>query len=496
MRRMRRNLGTGYVFALVQVLSTIGATPVLLHGLGPKRYGVWVISNALVSYLELFEIGFGNTVTTQLAQLRGARNWDRHRRAAASYFFVLLGLGVVAMVVGGGMAVFLPYLLHVKGLLLVQARYTVLLLMAAMAVSIPGDMFGSVLIAHQRFDLLNGTLTGSAILQAGVWIAVVARGGGLVELGVATAATSLLGQISRFVLAKHAVPMLELSPSLFDRELVKEATKLSRWFVLGQTSTVMVARVDVFLTGIVVGVPAAGAYSVGRRLATGVERLAQPAAQLILPRAAQLSGAGDLPGLRQVTLRATRVMVGITVPLSLLLIVLARPTVHAWVGSSAPGAALVVMLLAAAMVVKAPLSAAHPALIGSGNLKVPVLATVAEGLLNLGLSILLGTLYGLEGIAMAALLAAAIAYGAVFLPFAWKILGRNVISCAAVSMLRTLPAAITGGVAGYAVSRAAPGLLGLAAAGAALAAVYGAVFVVTGFDAQDRVAALRWLRNR
>ena len=493
---MRRNLGTGYIFALVQVLSTIGATPVLLHGLGPKRYGVWVIANALVSYLELFEIGFGNTVTTQLAQLRGAKEWDRHRRAAASYFFVLLGLGAVAMMVGGGMAIFLPYLLHVKGMLLLQARYTVLLLMAAMAVSIPGDMFGSVLIAHQRFDLLNGTLTVSAILQAGVWIAVVAQGGGLVELGIATATISLLGQILRFVLAKHAVPILKLSPKLFDRQLVKDATKVSRWFVLGQTSTVMVARVDVFLAGIVVGVPAAGAYSVGRRLATGVERLAQPAAQLILPRAAQLSGAGDLVGLRRVTLRATQVMVGLTVPLSLLLIVLAQPTVHAWVGSSAPGAAFVVMLLAAAMVVKAPLSAAHPTLIGSGNFKVPVVATVAEGLLNLGLSILLGTLYGLDGIAMAALLAAVIAYGTVFLPFAWTILGRQVIFFAAVSMLRTLPASITGGAAGYVVSRAVPGLFGLAAASAALVVAYAAVFVVTGFNRVDRAAALQWLRNR
>ncbi|MDA8391516.1 MAG: oligosaccharide flippase family protein [Actinomycetota bacterium] len=493
---MRRNLGTGYVFAAVQVMSTVGATPVLLHGLGARRYGVWVICNALVSYLELFEVGFGNTVTTQLAQLRGAGDWDRHRRAAASYFFVLLALGAVAMLIGGVMALLLPYLLHVKGALLLHARYTVLLLMAAMAVSIPGDMFGSTLIAHQRFDLLNGTLTATAIVQTVVWVAVVVDGGGLVYLGLATAVTSLLGQLSRFVLAKRAVPILQISPRLFDRQLVRDATKISRWFVLGQTSTVMVSRIDVFLTGIVVGVPAAGAYSVGKRLATGVERLAQPAAQLILPRAAQLSGAGDIEGLRRVTLRATRVMVGLTVPLSLLLIVLARPAVHAWVGTSAPGAAFVVMLLAGAMVVKAPLSAAHPSLIGSGKIRVPVAATVAEALLNLGLSVLLGTLYGLDGIAMAALLAAAVAYGTVFLPFVWKVLGRRVVVHAAASMLRTVPASVVAGFCGYAVSRTWPGLAGLAAAGTALGVVYLAVFAVTGFSRADRAAALDWLRHR
>lgn len=491
----KRNVAVGYAYTATQVLFTLLTTPLLLGGLGVERYGVWVICNALVGYLELFELGFGHTVTTQLATYWGARDYERHRRGASTFLIVLAILGAVGMGVAVLMSTQLSVMVHVHGLLLAQARSTFLILAGAIALSIPLDMFGSILIAHQRLDMLDASLTVSAILQAAAWVGVLALGGGLVMLGVSTLCVSLVGQISRYVLARRAVPNLRLSLTAFDSKLVKEASKFSRWFVLGGVSAVVTEKIDVFLAGLVVNVPAAGAYSVAQRLSLGGSRLTRPATQLILPRAATLTGAEDEQGVRRVGVMSARVLVAITLPIALLLMVEASLAVHLWVGSSAAGAPTVLVFLAATMAFKAPLLALGYVMLGMGMkaLRVTVLTNVTEGSVNLVLSIVLGNYMGLKGIAMASLIAAVASNLIVLLPGARRILGRQFMRSVGWNVLRVVPVGLAAAGAGLAVQQLhLQPLVALVLSSAALVATYVVGIVLAGVSRKERHAILSW----
>ncbi len=495
--RTRRNLAFGYAYTITQTVSTFVTTPVLLAALGAERYGVWVICNALVSYLELMELGFGNTMTTSLGRFWGAGDKENHNRAASSFLILLSLLGLVGFVVAVGVSPVLGVMVNVHGSLLSQAKITFLLLAAALSASIPLDLFGSVLIAHQRFDMLDSSLGLTVVAQAIGWVVVALAGGGLVDLGLVSAVASVSGQASRYFLARRAVPELRISARLFDRTFVKGATKISRWFIIGETSAVLVQRVDVFLTGLVVGVPAAGTYAVGQRLVQGGQRLIMPASQLLLPRASQLSGAGDAKGLEKVALLSSRALVGMTLPVAVLLMVEAHPLIHLWVGARAPGAATVVILLAAVLVVKAPFSAVPGLMMGTGAVRSVVFATLVEGVANVAGTVLLGFYFGIGGVALASVVAATAATTAVLAPRSARLFGRHFFAVSVGAFLRCLPASLVAAAGGLGVlwltgSGAAP----LVGSMVAVGLLYVPLFWLLAMDSEERESVLGRLPGR
>ena len=74
-------------------------------------------------------------------------------------------------------------------------------------------------------------------------------------------------------------------------------------------------------------------YAVGQKLAALVSRFTGPISVIFFPHASAMSAAGDRDGLRKTFLTGTRIVIAIALPLTIGLIVLARPLLHLWVGS-------------------------------------------------------------------------------------------------------------------------------------------------------------------
>jgi O-antigen/teichoic acid export membrane protein len=93
-------------------LSALVLTPVLLHHLGRTTYGLWVVAGGAVAYLELFELGFGGATTKLIAEDASVRP-EQAVRTLNTTFFVLVPLGLIALVAGVGLAFALPHIVHV-----------------------------------------------------------------------------------------------------------------------------------------------------------------------------------------------------------------------------------------------------------------------------------------------------------------------------------------------------------------------------------------------
>ena len=204
---------SNYAAAAVLMAAAFVTTPILTRHLGPERYGIWVLVGATIAYVELLDLGFGGAVVSAVARVSAADDQDGLERTLNSAFFLLLGLGVVALMAAILAAVILPIAMHLSGSLESTTQALLLLLGFAMAVSVPMDTFGCGLVALQRYDLLNATLIVVAICEAVAWTLVLVNGGGLLALGIVTVVISLLGQGSRYVLLRRLIPGLSLSLS-------------------------------------------------------------------------------------------------------------------------------------------------------------------------------------------------------------------------------------------------------------------------------------------
>ena len=233
--RFARNAVSNYAFTGVLVVVALVTTPILTHHLGAQEYGVWILVGSVITYAQLLDLGLGGAVVSAVARLSAEGDDDGLERTLNSSFFVLAGLGVVALVLCGVAARFLPSAIHLHQPLAGTTRDLLLLLGVDVAVSIPMDTFGCGLVALQRYDLLNATLIAVAVTQAVAWTIVLVSGGGLLLLGVVTVVISLVGQGIRFVLLRRLLPALSLSAGRVDRALMRSLASPAGWYALGDS---------------------------------------------------------------------------------------------------------------------------------------------------------------------------------------------------------------------------------------------------------------------
>jgi O-antigen/teichoic acid export membrane protein len=503
--RFGRNTVSSIVLSIVFLVVAVVTTPLLTHHLGHERYGIWVLVASIVQYLELLEVGFAGATVTYIARQFAAGDDPALERTLNTSLFALTGLGVVALGVAFGIAAVLPQLVHVSHGLVGQTRALVVLLGLDIAVSVPMDTFGGGLVALQRFDLLNTTLITVAIARAVAWTIVLLLGGGLVLLGVVTVLLGLVGQFARLVLLRRLLPNLSIRPRLFDRATLKTLARPAGWFAVGSSAESFRDYAVVLVLGIVRNAAAAGVYSVGQNLATFGFKVQGPATQQFFPHAAALVGRADRARLRDATITGSRIATGATIPFCLVVAVFARPALIAWVGPSFTGATVAAVLLACAYALDSLATMPRQVLRGSGEQRIPALASLAAAVVEVGLAAVLSIEFGLTGVAEAVLIGVVL-FELGSTPLICRKLGLGARELFAPLVKTHLPPILIAGAVGVYLSTGSvanfvathgrfPDIGVLAVAALAVLAVYVAIFAFTGLDQDERGRVIAWFRR-
>jgi O-antigen/teichoic acid export membrane protein len=499
-RRFRRNVSTGYLKTGSSALITLVMTPVLIAGLGTEAFGIWIVIGSLALYREILQFGFSTATPKYVAEYAALDDQERLRSSIATAFWMLAIPGALALLLGLVIAATFPHLFHVSPDLEGPAQLLVLIIAVDFALAIPSDAFSGVLVGLQRYDLMNTTLISINVAQAVSWGVVILAGGGLVPLGAATVAISLVGQLWRYRIARRLVPGLSISPRSVHRQLVRPFTGLSIWYALQNVATIILNRIDTIVVGLVLGVTAAGIYAVGQKLTLAIAQLMTPVSTVFFPHSSELAARRDTAGLRGSLLTGTRILLLVALPLALTMAILAGPLIDAWVGSGFSGAVPVVAFLAGAVSIWATCETGIVILEGAGKVRGPALIRSGEAALNFALSLTLAHLIGLKGVALGTLLAAAAANLFILVPYMCKEFGLELRRLSGSLLAAHAPPAATALAIGWLVTRADPTTVpALAAAAAAIVGGYLAVFAVTGVDRGERqalIARLRALRSR
>jgi O-antigen/teichoic acid export membrane protein len=504
----RRNVITSYAGAISIAAVSFLITPVLTHDLGITRYGVWALLGSLIPFLEILELGFASATVAFVSRHLELEDDDLVTSTLNTSFLCLSVLGIVAFAGVMVFAYFLPHIIpSIPKSLVGQAQFLLLLLAFDMALSIPMDTFGGAISALQRFDLLNYSLMAVTFSQAIAWVIVLSLHGGLVALGIVTVAISLVGQVSRLVIAHRLLPWFRLSLRRFDRAIFKTFTAATGWYSLAQVAQAVIGLSDVLIVGAAAGVSSAAVYAVAQRLAPLPARVVQPRSALLFTKSGQLAARDDQSGLRETTHQVVRFVQYLSVPAAIVLGFLAGPAIEVWVGPLYREAASVIGLLCVAAVVQVWAGAVSLAISGAGRPTLPSVLYGVEAALHVALGIVLASRYGAVGMAWATLISMVVIEWMLMLPLVYRRLGDSWPRRAlrAVRILG-LPAAVTAGLAWAAGRGGGPlysftdghtrlvGFVGVVVTGAALMVVFYA-FLLVSMPADERQLFLGRLRD-
>jgi O-antigen/teichoic acid export membrane protein len=384
-----------------QVAVTLCMAPLLLHGLGDRRYGIWSLVESVLAYLMLFDLGVAASVVRYVARFEAIRDKDSLNRVFSTSVCIFLVAGALVLLVCVGCAAAGPYLLGIPADLQAEGRWMLLLLGLNLAVGLPLGAYPAVLDGLGRYPAKTAVRTAGLLVRVPLFLLVVNGEGGLVELGWVITGTNLVEHLGMALIAHCYLPGLRFSLGLADRATFRTIRGYSVDAFLAMLAGRVSFQTDAIVIGAFLDPEHITFFAVAGKLVDYAKAALRNATMVLVPAVSTLEAKGDLAGIRKVLRDTTRYVIWLILPIQLGLMLLGKPFLTVWLGSARhaeliqPTLAILALPLALALVQ----SVVGRILYGMGRLRWFARAMMAEALVNLLLSVVLVRPLGIEGVA-------------------------------------------------------------------------------------------------
>ncbi|MFP6747537.1 MAG: hypothetical protein VCD66_08090 [Alphaproteobacteria bacterium] len=164
------------VIALVtSVVTAFFLMPYIIHVLGDRWYGMWVLVGTLMGYYSLLDLGLGSAAHRFTAHALARGDHDEVNRVMSTSFALFLGIGVAAFLVSAVVASAAPWFLKDSAEIDVF-RIVVIIGGVDIFVSFAIASFNGVVTAKFRFDLVSIidlfaslTRSGPSVYRTRIW---------------------------------------------------------------------------------------------------------------------------------------------------------------------------------------------------------------------------------------------------------------------------------------------------------------------------------------
>ena len=346
---MARGVGWNLLGQAAPIATALACIPVLTRALGTDRFGLLALSWTFVGYFSIFDLGLGQAMTRSVAHKLAVGDEESVPATVWTTLTVVLAFGLVGLTVAWLAAPTIAHALRTSHALQAEALQTVHLLALSIPVVMTSVGLRGVLGAHLRFKLVS-----ALGIPLGMWSYI----GPIAALPISHSLTLivgvlLLGRVAGFLLylgfSLRVVPGLRLIALRWS--LVRPLLSFGGWLTLDSTIDPLVNFLDRFLLGALLSVAAVAFYAVPYQLAAQAWILATAVSGVLFPTFTRVI-ALDIAQARLFFRRAVKYLLFAMFPLALLMVGLARPGLHLWLGGSyASKSATVLQLVAIGVLV-------------------------------------------------------------------------------------------------------------------------------------------------
>lgn len=317
------NLGS----AIVPIAVSLLTVPAYIHAIGEERYGVLALIAMLLGYFGVFDFGL-STATAQRIASSPASDLDKRRRIFWTASVTNLGFGLLGSLLAFPLAlIFTDHAMKAPAALMPEIRQSVIWLVLALPIMLLTGVFRGALQGAGRFAEMNlvnvvlGTLTQLIPLTIALWISP-----SLTVILPALYASRLL--VLGGFLAVVITRVTQGFHAIFDRTEAQALLSFGGWMTLSGLISPIIASLDRFLIGSIIGVRQVSHYSVPYQLSERSMVLPLALVQALFPR---ISGAPDQASARALSRRGLFSVAAICAPPMVLGTVFMHPFLSLWI---------------------------------------------------------------------------------------------------------------------------------------------------------------------
>jgi len=421
---LRTSIIASWAAHIVTLLVGFFLVPLVLERIGEEGYGVWVFVNSLAGYSGILYLGFGPTVCRYVSHHRARGDWDAVNSVVSSVVAVYLVAGLVVLLLAGGFAAVVPWIDRWGNVPVRHVQITSLILGVNLALGMVGSVYGGVLHAAQRFDLVSAIQGVTALVRLGLTVFFLQANYGLLILSGIFLAVTLVENVLTGWLAHREIPSLSLRRKWVTRSVLKECFSFSAFTALRWVAVRAIYMTDTVVIGFVLGPRAIVPYYVGSRLVQMIHQPLEKIGDVILPSAGACFARNDRVELQRLLVRGMQLTLLLAGGFWIGAYYFGERLLITWMGADQtwPVSHTVLVILLAAQLVAQPTMVIRQVLTAVGRVRMQALLDLFQAALNLGLSLLLIHQMGIVGVAWGTLIPMIIVDLGLLLPYSLKAL--------------------------------------------------------------------------
>ena len=406
-RSWRSSLAQGVVYnwaSLVLVtLCSILLTPVMIRHLGAQQYGMWVLIMSLVDQYGLLDMGMGAALSRYAGLFDGARDRTALDEVFCTTLTFTVAIAGSILVLSGIAAVIVPPFFGVAGPDQAVFSWLIALLGSSTAMAFPERIIASYLRGLHRFDLTNIASTSAVLVRAALIVGVFTLGWGVIAVAIVTLATGVASLAAHYGMLRRADPLLSISLLNARKSRFRELFSFSVYVFIASVGVRLTSRIDSIVIARILSVAAVTPFSIASRLMDNFSSVLSGVHGPLMTQFSVLHGRSDPQEFRRVFLNTSRLTVAISCFVGALFICDGHALLTLWLGSSGVDIDASYRVLVVLTTCYVSLFAQLPswtAIYARGRHQPLAWLVLAEGLMNLGLSVYWGRHFGIVGVAM------------------------------------------------------------------------------------------------
>ncbi len=450
-RQFGKNIFTSASSLGIRVLLVFFINPFIIHTLGNDRYGVWILVISIVNYMTVLDFGLKQALIRFISRYYGLKNYDKINSILNTAFLIYSIIGLIIVIITFVLSLFAIDWFNVPEELIYQARIVLIIIGISTALNFVmlawGDSFG----AFHRFDISYGLMITEDVLRTVVIVVLLKNGYGLIPFASAFLVFNILRNLAGVILLKKRFPFLRPGFKEASRDTYREIINYSIISFLISIAWLLIVNTDNVLIGYFLDAASVTQYAIAAGFIVYLRSLIVAVSFPLRPLISHYDAVGRPENISYIYMNGTKYLYFLTFILGGAAIVFADSFIYLWLGEGYEQAAVILRILVLPAALAFPQMLAYSVMYGIEKHKKLFYIIIAEGLINVALSVVLVRYYGLNGIAYGTIIPQIILYVLIIPPTIKSILKMDLRQFY-MSMLKSVFAAfLIGGGLSYAM---------------------------------------------
>lgn len=323
------NIFSANTVVIIGNLLSVFLTPFILHRMGVKQYGIWVVLSSLVSYFSLSKFGFA---TQMLRDLSGKAK-EAENKVINSVFFLILLIQLLLL----PLLIFLSFWLKafIKPGAAEYFSMSVIsfyLLYAAFFFNFIGEAFANVFYSVSRHYFVNALSIIKTILNfVLIVLAAVYFPVNIVILSFITLALSISCTAALYYKSKEILPF-KLHYKYFDKQYIKASLKPSLQYFIISIGALIIFQSDSLVISSFLGVTCVTSYALAYKIVEMPQRLLWNISDVMFPKVSNFYSSQKWSDLSLLIKKIFILIIPLEIILTIILYFFGADLLKIWVG--------------------------------------------------------------------------------------------------------------------------------------------------------------------